>query len=83
MTDASEINRLRWRCRRGTRELDALVGWWLDARYADADAATRQAFAELLDVQDPDLWNWMVGRDTPARPDWRRIIDEIRTRDRV
>ena len=34
--------RLRWRCRRGTRELDVLLGWWLDARFAAADAAQRQ-----------------------------------------
>ncbi|HJU40976.1 succinate dehydrogenase assembly factor 2 [Tahibacter soli] len=83
MTDASQINRLRWRCRRGTRELDALVGWWLNARYAQADEETQRAFAELLDVQDPDLWNWLVGREAPPRADWRRIVDEIRASDRV
>ena len=82
VSDAS-INRLRWRCRRGTRELDALVGWWLEHRYRAADAALQQAFDALLDVQDPDLWNWLVGRDTAPRSDWQRIIDEIRTRDRV
>ena len=82
MSDA-QLARLRWRCRRGTRELDALVGWWLDTRYAQADAARRAAFAELLDAQDPDLWNWLVGRDTPPHADWKAIIDEIRQRDRV
>ena len=83
VSDAAAIKRLRWRCRRGTRELDALVGWWLEQRYADADAATQQAFDALLDVQDPDLWNWLVGRDTAPRSDWQRIVDEIRARDRV
>ncbi|HPN79452.1 succinate dehydrogenase assembly factor 2, partial [Dokdonella sp.] len=24
----AEYKRLRWRCRRGTRELDQLLGWW-------------------------------------------------------
>ncbi|MDE1899485.1 MAG: succinate dehydrogenase assembly factor 2, partial [Xanthomonadaceae bacterium] len=28
--------RLRWRTRRGTSELDALLGGWLDERFADA-----------------------------------------------
>jgi antitoxin CptB len=75
--------RLRWRCRRGTRELDALVGWWLDARYVAAGASQQAAFAELLDAQDPDLWNWLVGRERAPRADWQAIVDEIRERDRV
>lgn len=79
----STVARLRWRCRRGTRELDALVGWWLDARYVAATPAAQSAFAELLDVQDPDLWNWLVGRTVAPRADWQAIVDEIRGRDRV
>ncbi len=82
MSDAT-VARLRWRCRRGTRELDALVGWWLDARYTQSDAAAQAAFADLLDAQDPDLWNWLVGRERAPRADWQAIVDEIRQRDRV
>ena len=55
--DEAIIRRLRWRTRRGTRELDALFGSWLDESFASADEATRRAFDELLDVQDPDLWD--------------------------
>lgn len=82
MTDTT-VARLRWRCRRGTRELDALVGWWLDTRYAQSDASLQAAFADLLEVQDPDLWNWLVGREAATRADWQVIVDEIRRRDRV
>jgi antitoxin CptB len=82
VSDAT-VARLRWRCRRGTRELDALVGWWLDARYAQSDAVAQAAFADLLDAQDPDLWNWLVGRERAPRADWQAIVDEIRQRDRV
>ena len=83
MTDASDLARLRWRCRRGTRELDALLSRFLDLRYAAADAARQQAFAELLEQQDPDLWDWLVGKQAPPRADWQGIIDEIRACDRV
>ena len=79
-TDAS---RLRWRCRRGMRELDQLLGWYLDTRYAGSDAATKEAFSTLLDQQDPELWDWLMGRTQPGLEAWRRIVDEIRTRDRV
>ncbi|HET6807081.1 MAG TPA: succinate dehydrogenase assembly factor 2 [Frateuria sp.] len=77
------LARLRWRARRGTRELDALLGGWLDERYADADAPTRQAFDELLDAQDPDLWDWVMGHAQSPRSDWQAIIDDIRTRHRL
>jgi len=80
---AAELARLRWRCRRGTRELDALLGGWLERRYAAGDAVTRAAFADLLDVQDPDLWDWLVGRGRPADPRFVAIVDEIRSRHRV
>jgi antitoxin CptB len=79
-TDAS---RLRWRCRRGMRELDQLLGWYLDARYAGSDAAAKEAFSTLLDQQDPELWDWLMGRTPCEFAPWRRIVDEIRASDRV
>jgi antitoxin CptB len=74
---------LRWRCRRGMRELDQLLGWYLDQRYLGAGAAEREAFAALLEQQDPDLWNWLSGRGEAPQAAWRRIVDEIRERHRV
>lgn len=79
----AELKRLRWRCRRGTRELDQLVGWWLEQRYPGADAALRAGFAGLLEQQDPDLWNWILGKGAPDDPQQARVIDEIRARNRA
>lgn len=78
----TSLARLRWRCRRGTRELDVLLGGWLDACYGTSDVATRDAFADFLDVQDPELWDWLVGNATPTDPRFTMIIDEIRSRHR-
>ena len=79
---SAELPRLRWRCRRGMRELDQLLGWYLERRWPAADDAAKAAFSTLLDQQDPELWNWLSGRDVPGDPQWRTIIDEIRSRDR-
>lgn len=79
----SETGRLHWRCRRGMRELDQLLGWYLHERYVQVDNATKAAFSSLLEQPDPDLWHWLQGVAVPGNSDWRRIIDEIRTRDRV
>lgn len=78
-----EPGRLRWRCRRGMRELDELLGWYLDARYERAGGAMKTAFAELLEQPDPELWHWLQGHGAPGDARMRAIIDEIRTRDRV
>jgi antitoxin CptB len=79
----SELARLRWRARRGTRELDQLLGWWLDERHGLADAATRADFADLLEMPDPDLWDWLMGKQQPTEPRFAALIDEIRTHHRV
>ena len=86
MSDAAAnatVQRLRWRCRRGTRELDALFGNWLEERYASATPTLQHAFADLLEQQDPDLWDWVMGRAAPEREEFRQIIDEIRARHRL
>ncbi|MGA9343266.1 MAG: succinate dehydrogenase assembly factor 2 [Rhodanobacteraceae bacterium] len=78
-----DAKRLRWRCRRGTRELDVLLGWWLDERYATAPETQRADFDALLDVQDPDLWDWLIGHQVPADARFGGIVDEIRAHHRV
>ncbi|HVB84958.1 MAG TPA: succinate dehydrogenase assembly factor 2 [Rhodanobacteraceae bacterium] len=72
--------RLAWRCRRGTRELDILLGGWLREEFAAASEAERTAFESLLEQQDPDLWDWLMARRPPPRADWQAIVDAIRTR---
>jgi len=77
---SAELSKLRWRSRRGTRELDQLFGWWLDERYAASSDDARQGFAFLLEQQDPDLWNWILGHGRPQDPREAAVIDEIRAR---
>jgi antitoxin CptB len=76
--DAADLSRLRWRCRRGMRELDQLFTGWLDRHAADADAHTLRAFEELLAVEDDVLWAWAMGRGEPSRPEWQVIYAQFR-----
>lgn len=79
VTDA-RLKRVQWRCRRGTRELDALLGGWLEAHRALLDAPQLDSFDALLDQQDPALWDWLMGHAEPPRADWRAIVADIRER---
>jgi antitoxin CptB len=83
VNDAATIGRLRWRCRRGTRELDRLLQQWIDDHAAGADAQTLERFSLLLDAQDPDLWDWLVGRQDPGDPRLLELVREIRADHRV
>lgn len=79
----AELKRLRWRCRRGTRELDQLLGWWLDNRYEAASPSLQRGFAGLLEQQDPELWDWLLGKGQASDADQSAVIHEIRTQHRV
>ncbi len=59
------VSALRWRCRRGMRELDVLLGHWLNDCYPDAEQALQQAFSDLLECEDDMIWDWLMGRSAP------------------
>ncbi|MYA30425.1 MAG: succinate dehydrogenase assembly factor 2 [Gammaproteobacteria bacterium] len=73
-----EHTRLRWRCRRGRRELDLLLERYLDDRYEQADAAERAGFVALLERSDPELEDLLTGRLAPESPQQARVIERIR-----
>ncbi len=83
MASDPRIARLRWRCRRGMRELDQLFVHWLDANAATADESTLRSFEELLEAEDSDLWSWAMGRGKPERADWQVLIEQFRTTHRA
>ena len=57
----ADHRRLRWLCRRGMKELDIVLGWYLDHCYATAPHIEQQAFVELLKQEDPLIWGWLLG----------------------
>ena len=71
------LSRLRWRCRRGMRELDVVLQRYLDIHYGAASAAEQRAFEELLDQQDPQLLSFLMGREQPTDPDQVHVIAKL------
>lgn len=56
--------RLKFRSwHRGTREADLLLGSFADAHLDRFDAQMLADYDRLLEVSDPDLYNWMSGRE--------------------
>ena len=73
-----DLRRLRWRSRRGMRELDQLFNRWLDQRYAQASEAERGVFLQLLDCEDDRLWKWFLGHERPADVELDALVQSIR-----
>jgi antitoxin CptB len=59
---------LEWRCRRGMKELDLLLVRWVRNRHARATTDERAAFAEFLELPDPDLARYLIAGDVPDDP---------------
>jgi len=69
--------RLRWRCRRGMREMDLLLNDFLDRAYADLDGAGQALFARLLELPDPHLHALLSGRERHPEPAMQALIGAI------
>lgn len=76
---SDEARRLRWRCRRGMRELDVLLTRYLDLQYEQATEQARCDFGYLLEQEDDQLWNWLLGRSSPDDPRLVAILAEVTT----
>ena len=74
----AELNRLRWRCRRGVLELDIALARFLETKCLQLDARQRESFERLLEAADEDLWRWINGDEHGLNPAWRDIVAALR-----
>jgi len=73
------IGQLRWRTRRGLRELDLMLQRYLSEHYPTASAADQKAFVQLLEQSDADILDWLLGRAEPP-PDIANVIATLSPR---
>jgi antitoxin CptB len=78
VSEEAALRRLRWRCRRGTLELDVVLQRFLEGGYGGLAPGERDAFEELLQQPDETLQGWLLS-DTPVRDDrFEHIVRKIR-----
>ncbi len=70
--DRLELERLKWKCRRGLLELDIVLERYLKSGRVDA------GLSELLDLPDNDLWDIVVGRSENYQPHLREVVARLR-----
>lgn len=73
----ARLKRMKMRAwRRGTKEMDLILGPYADASLAGMDAAKLDLFDALLEEYDQDLYPWVSGT-RPCPPEYLDLLTEI------
>ncbi len=67
--------RLVWRCRRGMKELDLVLMRYLRERWPAAAADEREQFERILELPDPTLAAYLMGRETAPDQRMQELLD--------
>jgi len=73
-----DLDRIRWRCRRGLLELDLILKRFLENHFDRPDAQQRDLFNQLLDESDNDLLDWALGRGESYDSRYRPLVELLR-----
>jgi antitoxin CptB len=77
-TQAIRLKRLTMRAwRRGTKEMDLILGPWADAHLGALPEPVLADFERLLDENDQDLYGWITGQDAGAPVALAGLIADI------
>jgi len=74
---AENIAKLKWRCRRGMKELDVLLNKYLDEQYNGASEAEQNTFHLLLEQEDPHIYAWFLGRSQAEDHALQALVEKI------
>lgn len=77
MGDSEVDPKLRWRCRRGMKEVEEVLIRFFEERYLSLSAVEQSCFADLLDQDDPDLFAWFIHSERPPDQKLAALVDRI------
>ena len=60
---------------RGTREMDLLIGSFAEKHINGFDKDDLAIFEEILINNDPDVYDWIIGRQSPPPELKSRVLD--------
>ena len=84
MTISSQrIAKMNWQCRRGMLELDLILGRFVKNHLNSLSEEQFLSLEKLLSNQDPDLYAWFMGYETPTDKECVDIVNYIRLQDKL
>lgn len=73
-----EAGRLAWRCRRGMKELDVVLARYLRERWSAAGGEERAQFERILELPDPLLAAYLMGRESAPDKAMEGMLEVLR-----
>ncbi len=75
----TRIKRLRYRSwHRGWKETDLILGSFADSRLAALSPDNIDIYEKLLDENDADIWDWLIGKLPPKNPAYTPLLEELK-----
>ena len=74
----NDLSRLRWRCRRGIKEMDLVFQGFLEQEYQQLNEQNKALFEKILDESDLDILDWILGRKDVTNTEYAELIEKFR-----
>ena len=79
MNNWLDKNQVRWHCRRGMLELDFIFQHFFDQQYDALSPEKKEQFFQLLQKDDPILYDWLVADVCCADATVRAMVLDVRS----
>lgn len=77
LSEEAGRRRLLWAARRGMLELDLLLNPYVENCYAQLALDEQRVLERLLECQDQDLYQWLIGRVPPPDRELQMMVAAI------
>ena len=74
---ARRLQRLSWDCRRGMKETEVLLTPFREQCFDALDRPGQEAFLDLLDYSDADLFAWFTSSSRPDDPGLAAMVERV------
>ena len=77
LSGEDRVKKLRWKSRRGMKELDVLLEAFFEQQVDSLATGDWPELEELLAREDDVLFDWISGRNLPSNPAMLNLIDTL------
>ena len=75
---AERVNKLKWLCRRGMKELDILLESFVKQNQQLLESGGWPEFETLLGIEDDVFWTWVQHPEHEDAMTYRDLLERIR-----
>ena len=73
----TDLKHIYWRSRRGMLELELQLIPFVRDHFSSLTEREQRCYEQMLDLEDWQLFDWVQGRETPADPLVRQVVEKI------